>query len=152
MVGELTAGDLVELRQLVDAYADAVDRLDDRGLLDVFTAGGTVRVQADEGPVENEWTGSGLTGSFDLLRPYHRTFHHVGGAVFEGAPDGASGRVHCVAHHYQRTGNGPVDLVMMITYHDRYTKQEGSWRIAERRVAIHWTELHPAHPARRGSR
>ena len=152
MVGELTEADLLELRQLVDKYADAVDRLDETSLLNLFTTDGTLRVQADEAAVENEWAGSGVTGSLEPLRAYHRTFHHVGGAVFEGSADGASGRVHCQAHHYQRTGNGPVDLVMMIVYHDRYARQEGSWRIAERRVAIQWTELHPAHPARRGSR
>lgn len=152
MVGELTEADLLQLRQLVDTYADAVDRVDETRFLNLFTSDGTLRVQADEGPVENEWAGSELTGSFEPLRPYHRTFHHVGGAVFEGTADGASGRVHCLAHHYQRTGNGPVDLVMMIIYHDRYARQDGGWRITERRVAIQWTELHPAHPPRRGSR
>ena len=152
MGGELTEADLLELRQLVDRYADAVDRVDETRFLSLFTTEGTLRVQADEGPVENEWAGSALTGSFEPLRPYHRTFHHVGGAVFEGTAEGASGRVHCQAHHYQRTGNGPIDLVMMIIYHDHYRRQDGGWRIAERRVAIQWTELHPAHPARRGSR
>lgn len=152
MVGELTEADLLELRLLVDTYADAVDRLDETRFLNLFTTDGTLRVQADEGPVENEWAGPDLTGSLEPLRAYHRTFHHIGGAVFEGTADGASGRVYCQAHHYQRTGSGPVDLVMMIIYHDRYARQDGSWRIGERRVAIQWTELHPAHPARRGSR
>lgn len=152
MVGQLTESDLVQLRQLVDAYAEAVDGLDESSFLGLFTSDGSLRVQPDDGPIENEWTGNELTGSFELLRAYHRTFHHVGGAVFEGVTGGASGRVHCLAHHYQRTGNGPVDLVMMINYHDRYAKQDEGWRIAERRVAIEWTELHPAHPMRRRSR
>jgi hypothetical protein len=81
---------------------------------------------------------------------FFRTFHHVGGAVFAPGdePGTASGRVHCLAHHYDRTGNGPVDLVMMIRYHDHYRK-DGQWRITERRVAIEWTELHAAHPRRK---
>ena len=68
------------------------------------------------------------------------------------ADDGAraTGRVHCMAHHYQRTGNGPVDLVMMIRYLDRYDRTvDGNWLIADRQVVVEWTELHPAHPLRR---
>jgi hypothetical protein len=152
VVGELTAADLVELRQLVDAYADAVDRLDDIEFPALFTGRAVLLVQTDDGPIENQWSGAGVTGSFDLLRPYNRTFHHVGGAVFERTDERASGRVACLAHHYQKTANGPVDLVMMIKYHDKYSKHDGSWRIEERRVAVQWTELHPAHPARRPPR
>ena len=145
----LTTEDRVDLRRLVDAYADAVDRLDEKAFASLFTADGVLRVQADDAAVENEWGGPGIAGSFEPLRSYNRTFHHVGGATFEPTPDGAAGRVHCLAHHYQRTANGPVDLVMMIRYHDRYSRDGDSWRIAERRVAIEWTELHPAHPTRR---
>jgi hypothetical protein len=152
MGGRLTEADLLELRQLVDAYADAVDAKDESGFAALFTADGVLRVQGDDGPVENEWAGTALPGSFEPLKPYYRTFHHVGGAVFEPADDGATGRVHCLAHHYQRTANGPVDLVMMIRYHDRYSSRGGAWRIAERRVSIEWTELHPAHPSRRPAR
>jgi hypothetical protein len=152
MTGELTADDVATLRQLVDRYADAVDRRDESALAALFTANGSLRVQADEGPVENEWFQGNLARSLEPLRPYHRTFHHVGGAVFDAIPDGAEGRVHCLAHHYQRTDSGPVDLAMMIRYHDRYERPEGRWLIAERRVAIQWTELHPAHPTRKASR
>lgn len=148
----LTDSDLIELRRLVDAYADAVDRKDESRLLSLFTGDGVLRVQTDEGPIENEWAGPALPNSYEPLQPYQRTFHHVGGAVFDADDGGASGRVHCMAHHYQKTSNGPVDLVMMIRYHDRYSVQGGAWRIAERRVAIEWTELHPAHPLRRPRR
>jgi hypothetical protein len=152
MGSDLTEADLLELRHLVDSYADAVDAKDEKRFTGLFTTDGVLRVQGDDGPVENEWSGPALVGSFEPLRPFNKTFHHVGGAVFEASADGASGRVQCLAHHYQRTSNGPVDLVMMIRYHDRYSTQGGSWRIAERRVAIEWTELHPAHPARRPRR
>lgn len=152
MVDALTSADLLHLRHLVDSYADAVDRLDEDAFRALFTEDGALRVQPDEGPTESEWTGRDVVASFDLLRPFHRTFHHVGGAVFDVTPEGASGRVHCVAHHYQRTTNGPVDLVMMIRYHDRYLNHSGVWQISDRRVAIEWTELLPAHPVRRARR
>ena len=145
----MTPEDVVALRQLVDRYADAVDGRREDGLLQLFMPGGTLRVQADGGAVENEWSGADVVRSLDVLAGFDRTFHHVGGCVFEPDGDGATGRVHCLAHHYERTGNGPVDLVMMIRYHDRYARAGGAWRIEERRVAIEWTELHPAHPKRR---
>lgn len=148
----MTPDDVVALRHLVDRYADAVDNRDEPGLRALFTDLGVLRVQADGGAVENEWSGDQVVRSFDPLSAFHRTFHHVGGCVFEDGPDGPIGRVHCQAHHYERTGNGPVDLVMMITYHDRYAREKDEWRIAERRVAIEWTELHPAHPQRRAVR
>lgn len=147
----MTPDQLVSLRHLVDRYADAVDNRDDAGLRGLFTEEGVLRVQADGGAVESEWSGDEVVRSFDPLSNFHRTFHHVGGCVFEDSPDGPTGRVHCQAHHYERSTNGPVDLVMMITYHDRYAYESDAWKIAERRVSIEWTELHPAHPKRRAA-
>ncbi|HET6873228.1 MAG TPA: nuclear transport factor 2 family protein [Acidimicrobiales bacterium] len=140
----------IALRDVVDRYADAVDRRDADALVGLFTDDGVLRVQADGGPVENEWTGSEVVRSLDVIAGFNRTFHHVGGCVFEATgEDRATGRVQCLAHHYERTGNGPVDLVMMIRYHDVYVQRAAVWQIAERRVAIEWTELHPAHPRRK---
>jgi SnoaL-like domain len=150
----LAVEDRVFLRGLVDAYADAVDRRDAVAFPALFVPDGVLRVQTDDGPVEAEYRGHQLVASFDVLAPFYRTFHHVGGAVFApltpGDDDRASGRVHCLAHHYERTRNGPVDLVMMIRYMDSYVRQsDGAWLIGERQVAIQWTELHAAHPPRR---
>jgi hypothetical protein len=142
--------DSVALRDLVDRYADAIDRRDEDALRSLFTEDGVLRVQADDGPPESEWTGPDVVQSLDAVRGYAVTLHHIGSCVFdEETADHATGRVRCLAHHYDRTGNGPVDLVMTIVYHDRYARQADGWRIAERRVAIQWTELHPAHPKRR---
>lgn len=146
--------DIVALRRLSDVYADAVDRRDAAALLDVFSADARLVVQPDGGPVQDEWSGEGISGLLQPLERYERTFHQVGGCVFEDDGDaaggvGATGRVHLVAHHYERTANGPVDLVMFIVYHDLYTKRLDGWRIGERRVAVQWTQMHPAHPIRR---
>jgi SnoaL-like domain len=151
----LTAEDTTALSRLVDAYADAVDRRDTAALVELFTPDGRLRVQAEDGPVQSSFEGTALADLLGTVAGYDRTFHHVGGRVFEGAGEGedvrASGRIHCLAHHYQRTANGPVDLVMMIRYLDRYDRTlEGSWLIADRQVVVDWTELHPAHPLRSG--
>jgi alkanesulfonate monooxygenase SsuD/methylene tetrahydromethanopterin reductase-like flavin-dependent oxidoreductase (luciferase family) len=149
----IPAGDHSALRQVVDAYADAVDRRDRVGLLALFTPDAEVRVQVEDGPVESSWRGAAVADMLEVLAPFPRTFHHVGGAVFEpgSGPDEATGRTHCLAHHYDRSRNGPTDLVMMIRYHDRYVRgADGAWLIADRQVIIDWTELHAAHPVRRG--
>jgi hypothetical protein len=152
VTGKLTVDDLAGLRQLVDRYADVVDRRDESALAGLFTADGSIRVQPDDGPVQSEWSGENIGMLLEPLRSYFRTFHHIGGAVFDARAHGAEGRVHCLAHHYQRTESGPVDLVMLIRYDDRYERAEGGWLIADRRVAVQWTELNPAHPVRQASR
>lgn len=157
----MTPDEITALRHLVDRYADAVDRRDGVTLRSLFAEDGVLRVQTEDGPLENEWRGADVVESLHVLEPFTSTFHHVGGCVFDDEEGGAvRGRVRCLAHHYERTGNGPVDLVMMIVYHDRYDgRGDGDgggdgdrWQIAERRVAIQWTELHPAHPKRRAPR
>jgi SnoaL-like domain len=153
-VASLTVEDTTFLSRLVDAYADAVDRRDAAALLALFTPQGRVRVQSEGGPVESSYEGAAVSDLLGTVADYDRTFHHVGGRVFEAGDQGdgvrAQGRIHCVAHHYQRTANGPVDLVMMIRYLDKYDRTvEGSWLIADRQVVVDWTELHPAHPLRR---
>ena len=45
-LGRLTAEDTSALTQLVDGYADAVDRRDASALLELFTPDGRLRVQA----------------------------------------------------------------------------------------------------------
>jgi len=161
----LSTDDLVALRQLVDAYAEAVDGRDPGALVSLFSPDAELRVQPEGGVIEASWRGAGIVGTMDTLAPFFRTFHHVGGAVFEpdagdagavetGAGSGsvasATGRIHCLAHHYDRGLSGPTDLVMMIRYHDRYHRgEQGQWRFADRQVIIDWTELHPAHPKRR---
>lgn len=147
----MNADDLHALRRLADLYADAVDRRDAAALKQVFAPDARLVVQPDGAPVESEWSGEGIAGMLDSLERYDSTFHQVGGCVFDEGEDGegATGRVHLAAHHYERTANGPVDLVMFIVYHDRYTPRPEGWLIQERRVAVQWTELHAAHPGRR---
>jgi hypothetical protein len=149
----LSAEDLASLRQLVDAYADSVDRRDRLALMALFTDDAEVRVQTEDGPVEQSWRGERIGHLLDAVADYHRTFHHVGGAVFDRADDGAAtGRTHCLAHHYDRSRNGPTDLVMMIRYYDRFAcGDDGRWRFTDRQLIVDWTELHPAHPVRRSA-
>ena len=141
--------DLVLLRQLVDRYADAVDRRDIDGFSALFGDGGTLTLPA-LGPGEaSTLSGDTLPAAREPLAVYERTFHHVGAAVFDVDGDTATGRVQCSAHHYERTHNGPIDLVRFIVYGDEYRRSAGAWTFASRVVDVRWTEAHPAHRVRR---
>lgn len=139
------AGDLLLLRRLVDRYADAVDRRDADEFASLFGSDGRLTLPPD-GPT---LAGDGVRAALDPLAVYDRTFHHVGAAVFDLDGDRASGRVQCSAHHYERTHNGPIDLVMFIVYHDDYVRVDDDWLFASRVVDVRWTEAHPAHRVRR---
>lgn len=141
--------DVVLLRQLVDRYADAVDRRDVEHFRALFGEEGTLTLPPLGGSEATVLTGSAVSEGLEPLAVYERTFHHVGGAVFDVTGDAATGTVHCSAHHYERTHNGPIDLVMHIVYDDRYHRSAGRWSFASRVVDVRWTEAHPAHRVRR---
>lgn len=149
MGGRAVTDDLVLLRQLVDRYADAVDRRDTGAFTALFGDTGTLTLPALGGSEASILAGGTLPAALEPLAVYERTFHHVGGAVFEVDGDSARGWVHCSAHHYERTHNGPIDMVMFIVYHDEYRRAGRGWEFASRIVDVRWTEAHPAHRVRR---
>jgi len=141
--------DLVALRQLVDRYADAVDHRDTKAFTVLFGGDGTLTLPALGSGEPSTLTGPSLAAALEPLAVYDRTFHHVGAAVFEIDGDSATGRVQCSAHHYERTHNGPIDLVMYIVYRDEYRRSGPGWSFASRVVDVRWTEARPAHRVRR---
>lgn len=141
--------DLVLLRRLSDTYADAVDRRDAAALVRLFGGDGRLILPSLGGSDGATLTGDQVRAALDPLAVYDRTFHHVGAAVFEVDGDRASGRVQCSAHHYERTHNGPIDLVMFIVYDDEYRRAGGDWIFDRRLVDVRWTEAHPANRVRR---
>ena len=141
--------DLVLLRRLSDTYADAVDRRDAGALARLFGQDGRLILPALGASDGATLTGDQVRAALDPLAVYDRTFHHVGAAVFDVEGDRAAGRVQCSAHHYERTHNGPIDLVMFIVYDDEYRREGADWRFERRLVDVRWTEAHPANRVRR---
>jgi hypothetical protein len=143
-------------------YARTVDRQDAEGFLALFTPDAVLTMH---NPPEAE-PGTVYRGHEDLARiparmaRFTATYHFLGQADFDlagdGAPDRATdqdsgqhrpaGQVHCVAHHRSEGPEGATDYVMFIRYRDRYRQDGGTWRIAERRVLVDWTETRPANP------
>lgn len=132
--------DRAQLRHLVHEYARAVDERDVGRFVEVFTVDGVLRTLTGE-----------VRGHDDLARipprlaRYRATMHLLGNHDVELAADRATaaGTTDCVARHvYEANGVDRV-YVMYLRYHDRYRRDEGVWRIEERRLELLWDEDHP---------
>lgn len=151
---EADSADHIALRDLVERYALAVDARDVDAVAQLFSEDGVMLSHLLPGTEETPSEHRGheqLRRALELgLARYTRTTHVIGGQVVELEGDEADGTTACLAHHVYATGDGAGDdaggerlLVMAIRYHDRYVKQHGLWRFAERRLRLEWREDRP---------
>ena len=139
-----TVVDRVALRDLVDAYARAVDRRDVSAVAALFTADGRLVSRlhdtGGDAPIvrqgHDEITAA-LTAGLDR---YLLTTHVVGGQVVTIDGDRATGDTVCLAHHVYEKGGARRMLVMAVRYADIYARQAGGWGFAERQLTLDWRE------------
>lgn len=138
MTGELEARvrrleDRLELRDLAARYSQAVDDRDFDTVVDCFSEDATV------GRAESGQDGSGPESVRAFyarqMRDMHMTFHypHTQQVTFDG-PDSANGVVNAQAEM-------AVDATLVVSslrYLDRYAREAGRWKIAERRMHFFW--------------
>jgi len=141
--------DRMALRELVDRYAQAVDERDIDTVVHLFTEDGVllshIMPGTEETPLERRGHDK-LRRAMELgLAQYTSTTHVIAAQVVELAgDDDAAGTTTCLAHHvYTGDGGGERLLVMAICYRDRYHRQLGSWRFAERRLELQWSDDRP---------
>jgi hypothetical protein len=139
----------VALRHLVDSYARAVDSGDTGAVAGLFSAQGRLIAHFHTGPDGSPPVRTGRAEIAAALETgmarYRATTHVVGGQVVELAGDGhhARGETVCLAHHlYERDGAARL-LVMAVRYEDRYVREGGAWRFAERQLRLDWREDRP---------
>jgi len=138
--------DRVALRQLVDAYATAVDHGDPAAVAALFAPDGRLVSHPDDAAAPLVRTGrhaiaSALTRG---LARYLATTHLVGGQVVTVDGEAATGETTCVAHHVYADADGRRRmLVMAVRYHDRYVRHGPAWLFAERRLHFDWREDRP---------
>ncbi len=139
--------DKIALRDLVERYALAVDSRDIETVVHLFTEDGVMLSHLMPGTEETPFERRGheqLRRALELgLAQYKATTHIIGGQVVELYGDEADGTVACLAHHVCGTDAGERLLVMAIRYQDRYRRQDGSWRFAQRRLRLEWREDRP---------
>ena len=145
------AADRLAIRELIDAYAHCADRWDAKGQMSLFTEDTRFLVFMDATAAEPTQTLHGresLAPVFDNLNTYRATTHFNGqSTVTLDGDDRATGESYCIAHHIGVDDSGRRTLMIAsIRYLDEFTKQDGDWYFAERRLMVDWTETRASTP------
>ncbi|MBE1530844.1 nuclear transport factor 2 family protein [Actinomadura algeriensis] len=147
----LTAGDRIDLRDLVARYALHADRRDLHALGGLFAPDATLVLPdppADLGPVRTHTGRDAIVRALSTLNDVPVTSHELAGEVFDAEGETATGHVACVAHHITEHEGKLTDLAWHLHYTDAYIRQDGTWRIAHRALQIDWIETRPVRKAR----
>jgi hypothetical protein len=140
--------DRLALRELVDAYAMAVDQRDEAWFRSLWLPDARLTTHAGDGPPQGDMQGvDAIARVTTLIARYPLTLHVVANHLCRldgdgtGADDRAVGEAYCIGHHLTPTDDGRHDdYVMAIRYIDRYGRDDGgAWRFATREVRRQWT-------------
>jgi ketosteroid isomerase-like protein len=148
-VDERVIEDRIALRALVEAYARHADRRQPDEMAALFAGDGRlITYEGDPAVVAPAYQRHGradLARAFQRLFGYEGTFHLLGqqSLEFDGDGDGATGETYCLAHHIEEHDGQRALMVMAIRYLDTYTRIDGQWFFAERKLVVDWRENRP---------
>jgi hypothetical protein len=135
--------DRLALRELFDAYADCADRRDADGQKALFTEDTVLAVYMDGEGSDPTYVLEGqeaLTPVFDDLNRYEVTTHFNGQSTVTLDGNRATGESYTIAHHvFTEDGNRKI-MIAALRYLDTFTKIDGRWYFAERRLILDWSE------------
>ena len=135
--------DRLAIRQLIDAYAHCADRRDAKGQMALFTRDTVFEVFMDSRSAEPTQTLRGrdaLAPVFENLNNYQATTHFNGQSTVEIEGNTAKGESYCIAHHLTVDGEKRMLTVASIRYLDTFSKENGAWLFAERKLMVDWTD------------
>jgi ketosteroid isomerase-like protein len=141
--------DRLAIRQIIDAYAHCADRRDAKGQMALFTTDTVFEVFMDSRSAEPTQTLRGrdaLAPVFENLNTYQATTHFNGQSTVEIEGNTAKGESYCLAHHLTVDGEKRTLMVASIRYLDIFTKQNGIWLFAVRKLMVDWTDTKPSAP------
>jgi ketosteroid isomerase-like protein len=128
----LSPADELAIREVISRYAWALDTGDVDDFVACFCRDGVLVWDAFEAP--ERWQGA------DALRHFASFFrsiptsagrqHHVSNTLVTASGDGARSRSYVAVA--VRQGEGPHLLSVMGYYEDRFRREDGCWRLAER--------------------
>ena len=137
------AADRLALRELFDAYAHCADRRDAEGQKALFSDDTVFTVYLDGEGSEPSYVLHGreaLTPVFDGLNRYEVTTHFNGQSTVTLERNRAIGESYTIAHHvYTEDGDRKI-MVAPLRYLDTFTKLDGHWYFAERKLILDWSE------------
>jgi len=138
------AGDRLAIRELVEAYAYCADRRDAEGQMSLFTPDTHFVVYMDAKdptPSQELHSREALAPVFADLNKYHATMHFVGQSTISSlAKSHATGQAYCLAQHLTVDGDHRRLMIATLRYLDTFTKVDGAWLFAERRLYVDWIE------------
>jgi hypothetical protein len=143
---EVSVADERALRALALAYALHADRREGDRVAELFAPGAALRLTWRDDSVEPmESRGHRhISSVIRRLERFASTVHLVANHTLSVSGDDAEGVVYCVAHHLSEAGGVLTDHVMYIRYLDRYRRDAGVWRFADRQTVVEWAEERPA--------
>ena len=137
------AADRLALRELFDAYAHCADRRDAEGQKALFTDDTRFAVYMDGQGTEPTYVLEGreaLTPVFDDLNRYDATTHFNGQSTVTIEGNSAKGESYTIAHHVYTENGARKIMVASLRYLDTFTKTDGRWYFAKRRLILDWSE------------
>ena len=137
------AADRLAIRELVDAYAFCADTRDAEGQKALFTEDTrfVVFMVGEGSDATDDLRGrESLTPVFDNLNTYEVTMHFNGQSTVALDGDRATGETYCLAHHVYSDDGERKLMIAAIRYLDTYVRTGETWRFAERRLYVRWTE------------
>ena len=145
-VSSSEAADRLKIRELVDAYAHCADRRDAKGQLALFTKDTHFVVFMDarsEKPSMELNRREDLAPVFDELNKYVATTHFMGQSTVVLDGERATGETYCIAHHVSASEGKRTLFIASLRYYDVFTKVDGKWLFAERKLMVVWTDTRP---------
>ena len=142
-ISPVEAADRLALRELFDAYAHCADRRDAEGQKALFTDDTRFAVYMDGEGTEPTYVLEGreaLTPVFDDLNRYDATTHFNGQSTVTIEGNSGTGESYTIAHHVYTENGARKIMVASLRYLDTFTKTDGRWYFAERRLILDWGE------------
>ena len=138
------AADRLAIHELVEAYAHCADRRDAKGQMSLFTADTRFAVHMnakDPTPSQELHSREALAPIFAELNKYDATTHFIGqSTILSLTAERATGETYCLAHHVTVDAGQRRLMVASLRYLDTFTKMDGAWLFAERRLYVDWLE------------
>jgi ketosteroid isomerase-like protein len=142
----MTAGERRELHELVERYAQAVDRVDGAAVAELFTEDGVLATWMDPATASSTGENTGrpaIAKAIDGLSRYLATHHTISShsSTVDGAH--ATGETLCTAHHVGNERGRKLDHVLYIRYVDTFVRTSGPWLFSRREVHVQWASTLP---------
>ena len=124
------------LQRLIMQYAQGCDQRDAVKFAALFSPGAVL-----EGPGFRFARPEQIRSVPSQLSTFKKTYHTLLNYIFDVNGERATGEVYSMAHHLTPLDDGKFnDLVMYITYRDRYLRAGAGWQFESRQVVMEFTE------------